>query len=255
MSPEPGIPALDEIAQRWLEAGFFAGAVLRVERGGALLHEAAWGQSLRIPEQSSRLEPGCLFDLASVTKLFTTTAVLRLVSLGGLRLHDPVAELLCPGLDPSLGSRLRASLGGADVASLLAHSSGIHYWYPFYTRRGEAFEAILADVLKAHPRRAEVVYSDLNFMILGRILELRTGLPLRSAMDDLLLRPLGLRRTSYAPPKGPSAAGEFGNRIERRMVADLGLHFPSWRDESRPIQGEADDGNCFYYFGGEAGHA
>ena len=289
-----GAGAFGAIARRALAEGLFAGLVLRVERNGGLLFEEAWGEAVAAgalgPGSSPEaMEARTVFDLASVSKLFTATAVLRLVSMGELGLGEEVRGLLSRfsgglGLAPGLLSRLSAGLGRVDAAALLSHSSGIHYWFPFYAARaaeegaaaedGRAegaaaegaaaraagFEEILASVLEAHPPEGKVVYSDLNFMLLGRLVEGATGLPLPEAVDSLVLKPLGLKRTSYAPrrgpgPLGPSAATEFGNRIERGMVAALGLHFGSWRDESRAIRGEADDGNCHYFFGGAAGHA
>jgi CubicO group peptidase (beta-lactamase class C family) len=251
-----------DITRRYIEEGHFPGAVLRVERRGSLLHEEAWGEALHTESESIPLATSIIFDLASVSKLFTTTAVLRLVTLGELRLESKAADVLSGGLKAchspaieGLEVRLRDSLGPVDIAALLAHSSGIHYWHPFYVSREHAFESILADVLDAHPRRDEVIYSDLNFMILGRIIESLTGLPLAVAVRKLVFEPLGLARSSYSKPLGPAAAGEFGNRVERRMVAELGLSFSGWRDESRPIIDEIDDGNCYYFFGGAAGHA
>lgn len=248
--------AFDAVLRRGLEEELFAGAVLRVEGRGKMLFEGAWGDALRVEGERKPMVPSTLFDLASLSKLFTTTAVLRLASQGALALVDPVIDFYrrVPE-DGELLARLAGGLGGATVESLLAHSSGIHYWYPFYTRRGERFERILADVLEAHPRRPEVIYSDLNFMLLGRLVEIATGRRLAEALRSLVFEPLGLDRASYGRPIGTVAATEFGNRIERGMVADLGLHFDGWRDESRPILGEADDGNCFYFFGGAAGHA
>lgn len=279
-----GAGAFGAIARRAMGDGLFAGLVLRVERNGGLLFEEAWGEAaasgaLGPGSAPEAMETRTVFDLASVSKLFTATAVLRLVSRGELGLGEEVRGLLSRfsgrlGLAPGLLTRLSAGLGRVDVAALLSHSSGIHYWFPFYAAAGLAgdgaadgaatraagFEEILASVLEAHPPTGEVVYSDLNFMLLGRLVEGATGLPLPQAVEGLVLKPLGLERTSYAPrrgqgPLGPSAATEFGNRIERGMVAALGLSFGSWRDETRAIRGEADDGNCHYFFGGAAGHA
>ena len=241
-----------QITGRFLEEGYFRGAVLRVERDGRLLYEGAWGHALWTETERIATGPSTLFDLASVSKLFTTTAILRLVTLGRFSLGDPVVALL----RPSGGEAgLERALGNLDVASLLAHSSGILAWYPFYLRRGRPFEEVLADVLEANPPRRAVIYSDLNFMILGRIIEIATNLPLAAAMDTLVLEPLALDRTTYGAPAAMSAATELGNRIERSMVAERGLSFEGWRDESRPIRGEPNDGNCYYFFGGTAGHA
>jgi CubicO group peptidase (beta-lactamase class C family)/GNAT superfamily N-acetyltransferase len=257
---------IDSLVEARLAEAAFRGLVLRVERvlgGGVaegrseLLFEKAWGHAVFTESERICLESSTLFDLASVSKLFTATAILRLVTLGKLGLDSKVVDLITPlGVLPSsLRGRLATSLGDVDVAALLDHSSGIHYWYPFYTRGGATFETILADVCDVWPREGHMIYSDLNFMILGRILERTTRLSLEGAMRELVFEPLGLGRSSYGRPLGPAAATEFGNRIERNMVAELGLAFDGWRDESRPIRGAPDDGNCHYYFGGAAGHA
>lgn len=249
MTALSGPAVFGEITRRHMHEGFFRGAVLRVERRGRLLHEEAWGQALVTEEEQVPMLPSTLFDLASVSKIFTTTAVLRLATTGALRLDAGVTELL--GLEPPLGSSLR----GVDLRALLTHSSGILAWYPFYTRRSEPFLRILADVLSAHARRSEVIYSDLNFMLLGLVIERATGAELPQAVDRLVLRPLGLQRSRYGRAQGPAAATENGNRIEKRMVADLGLSFDGWRGEGRPVVGEPNDGNCFHFFRGASGHA
>lgn len=247
--------AFGSLAREAMADGAFPGAALRVESRDALLFEGCWGDMGPSP-----IGPSTLFDLASLSKLFTATAILRLVSLGRLSLGDRVSGLYrrfsqALGVGEGALRRLEGGLGDIDLAALLSHSSGIHYWYPFYTSSGRPFEAILADVLEAHPPSGQVVYSDLNFMILGRLVEGLSGKPFPDAMRDLVLSPLGLGRTSYGKPLGIAAPTEFGNRIERSMVAGLGLSFDGWRDETVAIQGEPDDGNCHYYFHGAAGHA
>jgi serine-type D-Ala-D-Ala carboxypeptidase len=237
------------ITSRFMDDEYFPGAVLRVERQGQVLLETAWGHASAAGLERTAMTPSTIFDAASLTKLFTATAVLRLVSTGVLGLDTQVSEFL--GLDPPLSS----SMEGIDVTALLTHSSGIPWWFPFYTRRGEPFLDILADVIPARPPRGEVVYSDLNFMILGIMIERGMHAALPDAVEELVIRPLGLTHTSFARPRGRAAATEWGNRIERRMVAEMGLSFDGWRDESRPVIDEPNDGNCHYYFRGTAGHA
>lgn len=245
----PRFEEIGKLTTRHIEAGDFSGAVVRVERRGELLFEGAWGNAMH---------PGTVFDLASISKLFTATAILRLATLGRLALDQGAADWIAPG------SPARACLAGVDIRALMTHSSGLHYWFPFYTRADLDFDSILAAVCEKNPRKpGEVIYSDLNFMLLGRIVERATGLGLREAVRTLVLDPLGLRGACYGPLSREDmegiqdgvAATEWGNRIERGMVAALGLDFTGWRDESRPILGEADDGNCHYRFGGAAGHA
>lgn len=238
-----------------LDRDLFAGAVVRVRRRGRTLYSGAWGYALKDGPERVPMRESMLFDLASLSKLFTATAALRLVAAGRLSLDSPASEVLgyCGGNERDL----ERELGGIDVAALLTHSSGLHYWYPFYVRREESFESILASVLGDHPPAHSTIYSDLNFMLLGKIVERVYGAPLRIAVQELVFRPLGLPAAAYGPSGHPGdcAATEFGNRIERGMVEALSLSFGAWRDESRPIRGQCDDGNCHYYFGGAAGHA
>lgn len=258
-----GAAVLDRLVDEALAEDRFAGAVLRVERRGQVLYERAAGWALRTGAAREPMARDTVFDLASLSKLFTATAALSLVSRGAWTLETPAAELLGLGVGGSADDALRTALEGVDLRALLAHSSGLHYWHPCYVRAGEPFNAILSDILAAHPRKpGATVYSDLNFMILGLGVERATGLTLPDAMARLVFGPLGLEAAHYrlrgsaAPvPASAVAATEFGNRIERRMVADLGLDCSLWRDEAGPIRGEADDGNCWYYFGGAAGHA
>lgn len=258
--PPGGVPELDAIVDQALGEDWFAGVVLRVEARGRPVYERAAGWALRDGSRREAMEATTLFDLASLSKIFTATAALSLVTGGTWELSTPAADLL--GLPRGhRNGALRAALAGIDLRALLAHSSGLHYWFPFYTRGGESFETILGEVLAAHPPRpGTTIYSDLNFMILGKAIERATGLALPEAMKGFLFAPLGLQTAHYRPrgagnfPPLP-AATEFGNRIERRMTEELGLEFPLWRDEGVPIRGEAEDGNCFYYFGGAAGHA
>lgn len=219
------------------EAGTFTEVVWRLERGGRVLEETA-----EVHPDRPYIVPSRLFDLASLTKLFTTTAVLRLATLGQLKLEDRLADHLNLPF-----------LGNADLRSALSHSTGYHPWYPFYTRK-EPFEGILEAVFREHAPTGQTVYSDLNFMLLGRVIEHTTRLPLKEAMAQLVLAPLGLSHTSYGPCNGASPT-EWGNRIEKGMVQNLGLTFEAWRPEDEPIQGACNDGNAWYFFGGVAGHA
>ena len=104
------------------------------------------------------LTPSHLFDLASLTKLYTTMAVLKLMNEQRFQEHTKIIDLL-----PFENLQLKQQLGHLTVAELLTHHSGLPAWYPFYTRRGEDFQTILWDLLKEHPRTDKMIYSDINF--------------------------------------------------------------------------------------------
>src|SRR6218665_4221671 len=108
-------------------------------------------------------------------------------------------------------------------------------------------------------------YSDLGFLLAGRVIEKVTGTHLADAMTQFLTEPLGMSHTGYGPVRGPVAASSGGGAREREMVAS-GSPYPMvlsgatlsqaefpWREQE--LIGEVNDGNCAHAFGGVAGHA
>jgi CubicO group peptidase (beta-lactamase class C family) len=195
-----------------------------------------------------------VFDVASVTKVAaTTTALLALVSRGEVDFDDPVARYL-PGSPCAPGTSLR---------HLLQHRAGLWEWHPLYLAPGDPAAAIDALPLR-YPLDEGRHYSDLGFMLLGRVVSVVADAPLDAAVRALVTAPLGLQRTGYGPVSAPVAASALGDAAERRMVA-TGEPYPvlapsssrsrdfAWRDGE--IAGVANDGNCFHAFGGVAGHA
>jgi CubicO group peptidase (beta-lactamase class C family) len=271
--------SLEALAKEALERKLAAGIVVRVEQGGITRFERAWGSALCDGVRRSPMTPNVKFDIASLTKLFTATAILHLATQGKILLDATLCDIATMSRMSEGRPRVAEAFAAITVRQLLTHSSGLHYWHPFYAGKmrdaaaaaapasaGQAaaqappasagdFGDILESVLEHFPRKDEVIYSDLNFMLLGKILEGVSGFPLKPAMRDFVCGPLKLADTGYKPAAGPFAATEFGNRIEKTMVADLGLSFDGWRPDGTPFLGEPDDGNCHYYFGGAAGHA
>lgn len=272
----------DALAREALEKKLASGIVVRVEQGGIARFERAYGLALCDGARHSPMTPNVKFDIASLTKLFTTTAILRLATQGRLTLDTTLCDIATTAGMRGGRPRVAEAFEKITVRQLLTHSSGLHYWHPFYaglapdaptTATAPAaaaqdaaavqaapaaaadFGDILESVLERYPLGNEMIYSDLNFMLLGKMLEGVSGFPLKPAMRDFVCGPLKLADTGYKPSAGPFAATEFGNRIEKKMVADLGLSFDGWRPDDKPFLGEPDDGNCHYYFGGAAGHA
>lgn len=268
--------SVEALAREALERKLAAGIVVRVEQGGIARFERAYGFALCDGTRRSPMTTNVKFDIASLTKLFTSTSILRLATQGRLSLDSTLCDIEATARIAEGRPLVAEAFAGMTVRKLLTHSSGLHYWYPFYAGPATAaaaapaapataaapagaapgdFGGILEGVLELHPLKDEMIYSDLNFMLLGKILEGVSGFPLKPAMRDFVCGPLKLADTGYRPSAGPFAATEFGNRIEKTMVADLGLSFDGWRPDGRPFLGEPDDGNCHYYFGGAAGHA
>jgi len=269
--------SLEEKVQRLtleaIERQWFAGAVIRCEKGGELVYEGAFGHALKTEGLCIPMDTDTVFDIASLTKLFTTTAILRLASVGDLDLDSPISDVAGGKVsewfhtgEPDLDQKVKEVLEQVTTRMLLTHSSGLHYWYPFYAARNGSgpwmqdyalFATIFGTMLERFHRQNKTIYSDLNFMLAGFVLEAVSRLSLHDAVAQIVCIPLGLTcgYTKGVVKTYRYAATEFGNRIEMRMVEDLGLRFNGWRSVNDPIIGEPNDGNCHYFFANVAGHA
>ena len=234
---------LEDILIRYRNAGYFPSACVRVFNRRETMASACIGDAA---EDS-------VFDVASLTKIATSTQILFAVRRGELALRGKIAEYFPEILqDPVLRERMEE----IDLYALLTHTSGLPAWYPFYSFRGWDFIRVLKKALQDTERTEGVVYSDLNFMILGVLLERVRGKSLDRCLREDLAEPFGLGKMSYLPdPSWPLIPSSFGNSIEESMCRDRGIVFDGFRPADRPVRGEVHDGNSWYFFGGVAGHA
>ena len=139
-----------------------------------------------------------LFQIGSISKVWTTTVVMQLVDEGKLDLDAPVAEAL-----PEL------RLADAEVAKtvtmrqLLSHTSGIDGDVFTDTGRGddcvEKYVELMGDVRQNHPLGATWSYCNSGFVLAGRVIEKLTGLTWDAALREKLFTPLGLKHTVTLP--------------------------------------------------------
>ncbi|MCU1543807.1 MAG: hypothetical protein JWM50_1672 [Microbacteriaceae bacterium] len=197
------------------------------------------------------------YDLASVTKIVATTAALmRLVSAGLLDLDDEVRRYV-----PGFSDGAKAEI---TVRDLLLHRAGLTEWHPLYLAADSAKEAerVVETLPLSYAPRSGRHYSDLGFMLLGRIVAATTTQSLPAAVHSLVTAPLGMARTTFARPVGePVATSALDDRIEMTMI-DTGTpyrvpyssdQFSRWR--RTPVTGQVNDGNAFHVFDGVSGHA
>lgn len=175
-------PAIDE--------RIFPGAVVLAVRDGRVLHHAAYGTTMYGDPGSRPVRRDDRFDIASLTKVVTATAALALHDAGALELEAEAARYL-----PGLAAR------GVTVRHLLTHSSGLELRLSALRDRGAA--GLRAAVWATRPTRAPgrlVSYTNINSLLLGEIVAALAGAPLDRAIDELVLRPLGMADTGYRPP-------------------------------------------------------
>lgn len=205
------------------------------------------------------MESDTVHDLASVTKLVTTCAVMALASQGRLELDSPVSQHISwPGEVPT-------------IRQLLQHRAGLLPWQPLHhvARRSADVLELVPSLPRGGPVGAAFAYSDLSFITLGAVVESLTGRPLDVALAELVTRPLGLG-LHYRPRADPGeldptvAESALGESWEERMIATgepYPVHItpdptlPPVERRDGPIRGSVHDGNAFHAMGGVSGHA
>jgi len=223
--------AAEQILERAIVERAFPAAVIEIGTSGQPLWRRAFGR-LTFDTAAAAATDDTIFDLASLTKVVATTPmVMQQVERGVLALDDPVSGHI-------------AAWHGDDRADvtlrdLLAHCSGLPAWRPFFRElKGRAeYEAAIAAEPLEYPPRTKSVYSDLDFMLLGFIVDGRLPLAERFA---LMLSQMGIvEEIQFEPPA-----------LWHARIAPT--EYDVWR--GRLLVGEVHDENAAA-LGGIAGHA
>jgi CubicO group peptidase (beta-lactamase class C family) len=248
--------AVEKALEQAVVDGVFPGAVLLVGKNEAVIYEQAVGFRSLLPQKTT-MQPGMIFDLASLTKpLATTVAIMLLIREKKLRLDDQITRII-----PMYGV-FGKSL--TTVRHLLSHSSGLPAWKAFFEEilRSEksgrinfvasraaknfVFEQIHREKPLNRPG-AHCLYSDLGFIILGEAVEILTGNTFDRFCQDRIFKPLGLRSTGFI---------DLSQLRTRRLQPVEDMIAPTencpWR--KKILCGEVHDDNA-YAMGGVAGHA
>ncbi|HEV2782470.1 MAG TPA: serine hydrolase domain-containing protein [Actinophytocola sp.] len=248
LDPAPIAAALDKITE-WTRVNpatghpLFSGAVALLAHDGVVVSHTATGQAVRygdgtgteLPaEQQVPMRPDTIFDMASVTKLFTSIAVLQLHESGRIDVAERVSTYL-----PEFGVNGKESI---TVQQLLTHTSGLVAWLPLWRDHPDVPARIKAvmDVAPINPPGSTYLYSDLNLIALGVLIERVSGSTLDTYVRQRITEPLGLADTGFNPPASKLdriAATEYMTNPPRGMV-----------------RGSVHDENA-WSFGGVAGHA
>jgi CubicO group peptidase (beta-lactamase class C family) len=168
-----------------------------------------WSAGVASHQTGEAVRPATLFHLASVTKLFTATTILQLVSDGLIDLDQPISSLL-PGL-----ATVEAAGGGAmTIRSLLSHTSGIDGDFFLDSGPGDDALARFAAHAAAIPRpfgSGQVFsYGNAGYSLLGRVVETVTGGLWDRQLERRILSPLRMTRTTTRPEQAlrwPFAVG------------------------------------------------
>lgn len=168
------------------------------------------------------------FYLASITKIYTAVAIMKLFEQDSLRLDDPVSRYLPQDLIHGLNLYQGHDYSNEiTIEQLLAHTSGIPDYYDEKGKDGMT----LFEIFKADPQRQwsieeqiarvrndmiskskpgeKAFYSDTNYQLLGKIIEERTGKPLQTVFSEFFFIPLNLSHTWLVGFPGPEEKSSF----------------------------------------------
>lgn len=238
----PAVIAIDDVAMRTLAQGS-PGALVVVAHNGRTLLSAEYG--LADLEHDVPLERDAVFPLASLTKMFTAAAILKLHDQGRLSLDAPLGAVL---------KGMPGSMTDVRIHDLLVQTSGIpDFASDPETLRTRAVARSTGDMLDLIARLSERLnfapgtrweYSNANYVLLGAILEQETGEDLNTAFEELLLRDAGLATIRLDDPSDVVPRRLRGYRRDARQPS--GFANAAWINPSIPaaaggLRGTASD--------------
>ncbi len=186
---------IDDVMNHAIAGHLLPGAVVIVGHQGHVVYRRAYGmRSLEPVREKMTLDT--IFDMASLTKpLMTATAVMQLYEQGKISVDDPVAKYL-----PEFAA---ADKGGITVRDLLTHYSGLPPDLPLadpWQGKAPAYQLAFA-IQPLRPPGVQFQYSDINFIVLGALVERVSGLSLDQYAQRFIIEPLKLEHTRFLPPK------------------------------------------------------
>ena len=207
----PETEALDRLLRERQAERLPSVAAAVVRKGEQVWADAVGAASY---EEDREATPGTQYRIGSITKTFTATAVMQQRDAGALDLDDRL-ELHLPGI-PN---------GSPTIRRMLSHLSGMQ------REVGEMFvdgttptEEDLEPALALEPHRAHH-YSNLAFGLLGRVVAAKSGMPYTQYVDERIIGPLGLERTTWVA-QAPKAQGylvdEYAGTVWQEPETDLG---------------------------------
>ncbi len=188
------LSVIDPIIKQAIDAGQIPGAVVLVGHNGQVVYRKAYGYRALEPRRE-RMTLDTIFDLASLTKVVaTTTSVMQLIEDGKIRPNDAVVRYL-----PEFGQNGKEDI---TVRQLLTHFSGLEPDLDLkmpWTGKTTAYGMAFADKPEVPPG-SQFVYSDVNFITLGAMVEQVSGMALENYTATHVFGPLKMTHTRYLPP-------------------------------------------------------
>jgi len=211
---------LDNILQNAVDKGMTPGAVCIVGHNGIFVYRKAFGNRAVNPKPEP-MTIDTVFDMASLTKIMATTgSIMRMVQLGQIKLNDPVSRYI-----PEFAQNGKEEV---TIRQLLTHYSGLPATLemrPAWTGLDEGYRH--ANTVKlVNPPGTTFLYSDVDFIVLGELVQKVSGVPLDQYAKTFIFEPLGMKTTQFLPPlewlgrTAPTVVNEKTGEVVRAAVHD-----------------------------------
>lgn len=181
------------LLQKEVDLEHIPGGALYISYRGKTMVEVAVGYRARYPKKEA-LNINTIFDLASLTKVIATMpAILMLLDAGEIHLHDKVSYFL--------KAFEKDEKTNITIEQLLTHTSGLPAHRPYFKNHltvEQMIDQIGSEQLE-YPIGEKVVYSDLGFILLMKLVEQIATTPFEEFVKSYILKPLDMHETGFNP--------------------------------------------------------
>jgi CubicO group peptidase (beta-lactamase class C family) len=263
---EQRLDALNRHLQRVIDDGEIQCAAYCISRKGKIFAHGAIGKKSFRKDDDTPVQPDSVRYIASITKTFTTVAIMKLVEDGFMRLDTPVGEILPQFNTPPYNS--------ITLFHLLTHTSGMHadggcfenkyqsnYWsiidsaYKLHdSEKDGEFDwiavalGVIGSGLRTKPG-TEWAYCSFGFVILGVVIEKLTGMSSHQFIEDNICKPLGMKDTTFNTTVEMAKRYIITDEELEKGINDIinGIYEPRWIGEKLkiPSTGGGLDGTAY----------
>lgn len=218
LAQNPEVAAAIKVLDAWIETTAKSREQPGLSVGVVYDQDLIWakGYGFADLQKKTPATPATLYRVASISKLFTSTAILQLRDAGKLRLDDPVARHL------SWFKIRNAHTDGPTITvrHLITHTSGLPReavgvnWSDLIFPKREEMIRLIAEQETVFPAEREWKYSNLALSLAGEIVAALSGEPWAQYVENHILKPLGMTATRTLPgPDTPGLAAGYGRRV------------------------------------------
>jgi len=188
-----GAQAVDQVIQEAIRQNRLPGAVLIVGHDGKVVYRQAYGQRALVPKTEA-MSVDTIFDVASLTKVIaTTSSLMKLFEQGRFRLNDKVTDYI---------PEFQGGRSDITLRNLFTHFSGLPPDVPLkpeWTGNETGLRLAYTDK-PTGPPGVRLVYSDINFILLGELVHRLSGQTLAEYSRQNIFLPIGMQETMFLPP-------------------------------------------------------